>query len=190
MSANDPYERLRDDPHLGPLVAEHGELSVEPHPDPFERLVVSIVNQQLSTESAAAIRERLFDRFEVTPVGLLGADEDELREVGLSGQKIRYVRNVAERFEDGLSVERLHELDDDAVVDELTQITGIGDWTAKMFLMFCLGREDVFPVEDLGIRRGTEQLFGDCSRAEMVDIAERWRPYRSYASRYLWRAVD
>ncbi|WP_435363580.1 DNA-3-methyladenine glycosylase family protein [Haloarchaeobius sp. DYHT-AS-18] len=190
MSETDPHEFLRTDPDLGPLVDEHGELTVEPHPEPFERLVVSIVNQQLSVQSAAAIRERLFDRFEVTPAGLLAADDDALADVGLSGQKIRYVRNVAERFEDGLSVERLHDLDDDAVVAELTEITGIGDWTAKMFLIFCLGREDVFPVEDLGIRRGMEELYGEATRAEMVETAERWHPYRSYASRYLWRVVD
>jgi DNA-3-methyladenine glycosylase II len=81
-------------------------------------------------------------------------------------------------------------MDRDAVVAELTDVRGVGDWTAKMFLMFVLGREDVFPVEDLGIRRGMEELFGDLTRAEMVDRAEPWRPYRSYASLYLWRAVD
>ncbi|WP_435360330.1 DNA-3-methyladenine glycosylase family protein [Haloarchaeobius sp. DFWS5] len=189
MSAS-PYDQLREDPDLGPVVDEHGELTVESHPDPFERLVVAIVNQQLSVQSAAAIRERLFENFEITPTALLAADEDGLRDVGLSSQKVRYVRNVAQRFDDGLSAEHLHELDDEAVVDELTQITGIGDWTAKMFLIFSLGREDVFPVEDLGIRKGMKQLFGECSRAEMVDIAERWEPYRSYASLYLWRVVD
>jgi DNA-3-methyladenine glycosylase II len=186
----DPHGHLQRDPTLAELVDEHGELTLEPHPDPFERLVTSVVNQQLSVASAAAIRERLFDRFEVTPDGMLAADEAALRDTGLSGPKIRYVRSVAEAFEDGLSVERLHGLDNDEVVAELTEITGIGVWTAKMFLMFCLGREDVFPVEDLGIRNGLTQLYGFDDRAEMVTKAEDWRPYRSYACLYVWHHYE
>jgi len=127
---------LRADPALGELVEATGPLSIDPAADPFERLVVSIVNQQLSTASAAAIRGRLFDRFEVTPRGLQRADEDGLREVGLSGQKIRYLRNVARAFEgDGFTREALDDLSDEAVVEELTAITGVGEWTANMFLM-------------------------------------------------------
>ncbi|MFC7046330.1 DNA-3-methyladenine glycosylase family protein [Halobacteriaceae archaeon GCM10025711] len=186
----DPYEFLRQDPALRPLVDEHGEILIEPASDPFERLVVSIVNQQLSTASAAAIRDRLFDRFEVTPDGLLAADEDALRDVGLSSQKVRYVRSVAAHFDDGVAIADYADMTDDEVIDDLTTITGVGTWTAKMFLIFVLAREDVFPVEDLGIRRGMEAVVGEMTRAEMVDRAEVWRPYRSYASRYLWRAVD
>jgi DNA-3-methyladenine glycosylase II len=81
-------------------------------------------------------------------------------------------------------------MDDAAVVDELTAITGVGEWTAEMQLMFSLGREDVFPVGDLGIRKGMRELYGDITRAEMVERSEAWAPYRSYASRYLWRVVD
>ncbi|TVT89564.1 DNA-3-methyladenine glycosylase family protein, partial [Haloferax volcanii] len=105
-----------------------------------------------------------------------------------------YVRNVADAFRDGLSAEWLREMDDGEVVAALTEIRGVGDWTAKMFLIFVLAREDVFPVEDLGIRRGMEHVFGfeqdAVSRGEMRERAERWAPYRSYASRYLWRCVD
>ena len=185
-------EPLRNDPTMAPIVEEHGELTIEPHPDPFERLVVSIVNQQLSTSSAAAIRERLFDRFEITPAEMLTADEDALRETGLSSSKVEYIRNVAQAFEaEPLTSERFEGVPDEEVVDELTEIRGVGVWTAKMYLMFCLGREDVFPVEDLGIRRGMQMLYGeDLSRPEMVETAEAWRPYRSYASRYLWRAYE
>ena len=190
-STGDPHDHLRTDPHLGPYVESHGELDIEPAADPFARTVVSVMNQQLSTASAAAIRERVFDRFEVTPRSILAADEAALRDAGLSAQKVEYVREIARAFEDGrIDPERFAGMDEDAVLAELTEVRGVGDWTAKMFLMFVLGREDVFPVEDLGIRRGMEELFGDLSRAEMVDRAEPWRPYRSYASLYLWRAVD
>jgi len=189
----DPYETLRADPKLARLVDDHGELAVEPAADPFARLVVAICNQQLSQASAAAIEERLFDRFEVTPEGLLAADEAALRDVGLSGQKVTYVRNVAEAFDDGnLSVDALAEMNDDEVRAALTEIRGVGPWTADMFLIFVLAREDVFPVGDLGIRKGMTVLYGydEDDRAAMREHAERWSPYRSYASRYLWRASE
>ncbi|SEL61431.1 DNA-3-methyladenine glycosylase family protein [Haloferax larsenii] len=192
--SDDAYRELRADTHLGDVVETHGLLSLDPAADPFERLVVSIVNQQLSTTAAATIRDRLFDRVEVTPAGLLVADESVLRDCGLSGQKVGYVRNVAEAFQDGLSADSLRTMDDDEVIDALTEIRGVGVWTARMFLIFVLAREDVFPVEDLGIRRGMEHVFDveadALPRTEMVERAESWAPYRSYASLYLWRVVD
>ena len=185
-------EPLLNDPTLAPVVEEHGELTIEPHPDPFRRLTVSIINQQLSTTSAAAIKERVFDRFDVTPAAMLAADADALLETGLSASKVEYIRNVAEAFQaQPLTAEYFEGVSDEEVVDELTEIRGVGVWTAKMYLMFCLGREDVFPVEDLGIRRGMQMLYGEeITRPEMVETAEAWRPYRSYASRYLWRAYE
>jgi DNA-3-methyladenine glycosylase II len=186
----DPHEHLRGTA-LAPYLESHGELEVEPAEDPFARTVVSVLNQQLSTTAAAAIRDRVFDRFEVTPSGMLAAEAAALRDAGLSRQKVEYVREIARAFEDGrIDPDRYAGMDDAAVIEDLTAVRGVGDWTAKMFLLFVLGREDVFPVEDLGVRRGMEALFGDLTRAEMVDRAEPWRPYRSYASLYLWRAVD
>ncbi|MFB6118617.1 DNA-3-methyladenine glycosylase family protein [Halosegnis sp.] len=189
----DPYELLRSDPQLAPLVTEHGELTLDPADDPFARLVVAVCNQQLSQASAAAIEQRLFDRFDITPAGLLEADQAALREAGLSSQKVEYVRNIATAFRDGdLSVERLRAMDDDAVRAALTDITGVGPWTADIFLIFVLAREDVFPVGDLGIRKGMAALYGfeEEDREGMREHARRWAPYRSYASRYLWRATD
>lgn len=184
-------EPLRDDPVMAALIDEHGELELGPAEDPFERLVVSIINQQLSSASAAAIRERVFDRFEIGPEPLLAADDAALKDTGLSRQKIEYIRNVAEAFEaNGYSVAYFDGMTDEAVIDELTDIKGIGVWTGKMFLMFCLGREDVFPVEDLGIRRGMELLYDLEERDAMVEKATDWAPYRSYASRYVWRAYE
>ena len=183
---------LRGDDSLGPLVAEYGPMTVEPAENFYERFVVSILRQQVSMVSAAATRERLFDRVEPTPEAMLAADPELLREAGLSRQKTEYVRNVAEAFLDaGYTQEYFAGVPDEEVVAELTSITGVGEWTANMQLMFSLGRPDVFPVGDLGIRTGMEALYGeDLTRAEMVERAERWAPYRSYASRYLWRAED
>jgi DNA-3-methyladenine glycosylase II len=183
----DPHAHLAADDSLAPLIDSHGPLELDSSGDPFERLVVSLVNQQLSSAAAATIRDRLFDRFEVTPEGLLAADEAALRDVGLSEQKVGYVRHAAEAARAGrLDRDRFADRDDAAVVTELTEIRGVGEWTGKLFAMFVLGREDVFPVEDLGIRRAMESLFGDLTRAQMVERAEPWRPYRSHAALYLW----
>jgi DNA-3-methyladenine glycosylase II len=183
-----PHESLRADPHIGPLIEQHGRLELDPADDMVRRLVVSILRQQVSMEAAAAIRERLFDAVEVTPAGILAADPETLRECGLSGRKVEYVRNVAEAFAAEYDRAYFEDLDDDAVVDELTTITGVGEWTARMQLLFSLGRPDVFPVGDLGVRKGMCALFDEeLSREEMVQRAERWRPYRSYATLYLWR---
>lgn len=193
----DPTDRealdaLRADERLGPVIERHGPLAVEPADDPFERLVVSILRQQVSMASAEATRERLFDAVEITPEGVLAAEESTLRDAGLSRQKTRYVRNVAEAFaEHGLGAAEFAAMSDDEVRERLTAITGVGEWTANMQLLFTLARPDVFPVGDLGIRKGMEELFGrEMSRAEMVEEAERWAPYRSYASLYLWRAKE
>ncbi|MDL0139927.1 DNA-3-methyladenine glycosylase [Halobacterium salinarum] len=188
----DAHDALRTDPTLAPLLDAHGELAVTPHDDLFERLVVAIIRQQLSTDAAATIRERVFDAVDVTPAGIAAADPAVLRDAGLSRQKTDYVTNVAAAFrEHDYTRARFAELSDAAVREELTAITGVGDWTASMFLLFALGRADVFPVGDLGIRTGMQALYGaDTTRAEMREIADSWRPYRSYASLYVWRAQD
>jgi DNA-3-methyladenine glycosylase II len=190
--SEDAISHLRKDPDLRPIVDRHGEVTLDPADDLFERMVASIVNQQLATDAAASIREQLYDAVEIEPSAILQADESTLRDAGLSRQKADYVRNVARSFaEHGYSSEYFADMDDDAVIAELTEITGVGVWTAKMQLLFSLARPDVFPVEDLGIRRAMESIYGDdLTRAEMVEIAERWRPYRSYASLYLWRSRD
>ena len=185
-------DALASDDALAPLVAEHGPLAIEPADDVFERLVVSIIRQQVSMDAAAAIRERVFERFEVTPAAVLAADPDALRDAGLSAAKVEYVRAAAERFQQReYDRESFADLSTEAVLAELGEIRGIGPWTGKMFCLFCLGRPDVFPVEDLGVRKGMWQVAdSDMSRNDMVERAEPWRPYRSYAALYLWRATD
>jgi DNA-3-methyladenine glycosylase II len=187
-----PHEYLRDDAYVGPLIEEHGVLELDTADDMFERLVVSILRQQVSMASAEATRNRLFESVEVTPEGILAADPETLRDAGLSRQKTRYVRNVAEAFREEYSKAHFEALDDDEVVSELTSITGVGEWTANMQLLFSLGRPDVFPVGDLGVRKGMRTLYGDeeMTREGMVAEAERWAPYRSYATLYLWRIEE
>lgn len=192
----DPETVLRRDPVMARLVDRHGSLDAPAVDAEYERLVVSIVNQQLSTASAEAVRERVFALFdgEITPEAMLEADEAALRDAGLSRSKVEYARNAAEAFaENDYSREGTAHLDDDEVVAALTEIRGVGDWTARMYLLFVLGREDVLPLGDLAVRRGIEQLYGDgeeLTRAEMRDIAEVWRPYRSLATRYVWREYE
>lgn len=185
-----PHDRLRDDAYIGPLIEEHGVLELDTADDMFRRLVVSILRQQVSMASAAATRKRLFEAVEVTPEGVLAADPETLRDLGLSRQKAGYVRNVAEAFQDDYDREYFEQLEDKQVLKELTAIKGVGEWTANMQLLFSLGRPDVFPVGDLGIRKGMETLFGEMTREEMVAEAERWAPYRSYATLYLWRIEE
>lgn len=193
------FESLRSDSDLGPYVAEFGPLELDPVEDTFERLVVSLIRQQVSMDAAAAIRERLFERFEISPEAILAAEEDSLRDCGLSTAKAEYVKSVAEAYEaNGYDRGYFEEMDDEAVLTELTGIRGVGPWTAKMFLLFALGRPDVFPVEDLGVRKGMAIVCGggeaggdaDMTRGEMRDRAAPWEPYRSYASLYLWRAYE
>ncbi|MFC4551183.1 MULTISPECIES: DNA-3-methyladenine glycosylase family protein [Halorussus] len=182
---------LRQDDVMARLIDEHDPY-VEQDWSEYERLCISIINQQLSTASAAAVRGRVFEHLnhEVTPDAVLEADEEELRDAGLSGMKIKYMRNAAEAFrESDFSREGLAGHSNEEVVEELTAVKGIGEWTAQMYLLFVLEREDILPLGDLAVRRGIEELYGngaEMTRAEMREIAERWRPYRSIATRYIW----
>jgi DNA-3-methyladenine glycosylase II len=165
--------------------------------DHYGALVRSIVGQQLSTTAARAIYTRLTDRFgerTPTPVEVLEDDPEELRAAaGLSRAKASYLRSLAEHVIDGsLELEHLDDLPDEEVIAELIAVRGIGEWSAHMFLMFHLGRPDVLAVGDLGIRRAVMiryELPALPSPAELEQIAEPWRPYRTLACRYLWRSL-
>jgi DNA-3-methyladenine glycosylase II len=166
-------------------------------PDPYEALARAIVGQQLSTKAARSIWERLVETLGGTfpkPSGLLSADPEALRSAGLSGAKVKFLRDLAERIDDGrLEVGGLKDLADEDVIAALTEIKGVGPWTAEMFLIFHLGRPDVVSVGDLGIRRavqieyGLDELPGP---ADLERIAEPWRPHRTLACLYLWRSLD
>jgi DNA-3-methyladenine glycosylase II len=159
--------------------------------------VRSIVGQQLSTRAANTIYGRVLELFGgnvPTPTQLIAADPDALRAAGLSRAKVVYLRDLAERVEDGeLDLDHLTELSDDQVTEQLTAVKGIGQWSADMFLIFQLGRPDVLAVGDLGIRRAVERAYGlkKIPDAKTVTrIGEPWRPYRSLACLYLWASLD
>jgi DNA-3-methyladenine glycosylase II len=178
-----------DDPSRG------GRYPVLEH---YGALVRSIVGQQVSVHAARAINGRLAQRYGgrfPTPEEVLAEDPDELRTaVGLSRNKTTFLRSLAEHVRDGeLELDRLDELDDDAVMAELVAVKGIGAWTAQVFLMFQLRRPDVLAVGDLGIRRAVQRAYGmpDLPTPdELTALAEPWRPYRSAACRLLWKSLD
>ncbi|MEJ7788869.1 MAG: DNA-3-methyladenine glycosylase [Thermoleophilaceae bacterium] len=193
---------LDADPVMGALVKAHGPLDVEERrrgrpAEAYGALLRSIVGQQLSTKAAATIYGRLaalFDDAAPTPGALLAVDPDELRAVGLSRNKASYLRSLAEHVISGeLELNRLTDLPDEEVAAQLTAVKGLGPWTAHMFLIFHLGRPDVLPVGDLGVRRGAQLAYGMKelpTPAELTEMAEPWRPHRSLASLYLWRSLD
>jgi DNA-3-methyladenine glycosylase II len=203
-TALDPVAHLRAaDPVLRRIIDEVG-LEALPAPravrpaDRYGALVRSIVGQQLSTGSARAIFQRLTERFggrTPTPEEVLADDPEALRvAAGLSHAKVRYLRSLAEHVIAGeLELDRLDDLSDDEVIAELVAVKGIGTWSAHMFLMFQLERPDVLAVGDLGIRRAMMvryQLPALPDAATMERLAEPWRPYRTLACRFLWRALD
>jgi DNA-3-methyladenine glycosylase II len=188
---------LRRDPRLAEVIRRVGPCVMEHRGDPYRMLVRSVVYQQLAGAAARTIDTRLrapwrgrYPRPEV----LLAAPEAQLRAAGLSRQKIAAVRSVAQAFASGdVSNRRLRAMDDGAVIESVTKIHGIGEWTAHMLLMFSLSRPDILPVGDYGVRKGAMQLYGlrDLPKPrELEAIAEPWRPYRSIASWYLWRVAE
>lgn len=185
-------KRLRADDLLGPVVRRHGHQRIDPAGDFFDRFVRSVIRQQVSMAAADAIYDRLAERYPVTPPAIRDADPASLREAGLSTQKAATIRELAIAFQErDWSRESFANESNDAIIAELTTVTGVGVWTAKMQLIFSLGRPDVFPVEDLGIRRAMHHLADEeLTRAEMREMAERWRPDRSLAALYLWNAED
>lgn len=184
---------------VGALPGDEDEAESRGRPeDHYGALVRSIVGQQLSTKAARAIYLRLTARFDgrtPTPAQVLADDPEELRAAaGLSRMKVSFLRSLAEHVEDGtLELDRIAELDDDAIIAELTAVKGIGEWSAHMYLMFHLRRPDVLAWGDLGVRRAAQAAYGlDAAplRAELTELAEPWRPYRTLACRYLWRSLD
>jgi DNA-3-methyladenine glycosylase II len=188
------------DPVLRALIDVNGPLgpTIAPAHGRYAALVRAIVGQQLSVKAATAINQRLSDQFdgrEPMPTELLAIDPDVLRTTaGLSRAKTTFLRSLAEHVESGaLDLDGLDALDDDAVVAELRSVKGIGLWTAHVFMMFQLGRPDILPVGDLGIRRAVERAYvlDELPGApELEAIAESWRPYRSLAARHLWQSLE
>lgn len=189
------------DRDLGAIIREAGPFTMKPPRGvaPFEALLRAIVSQQLSGKAAATILGRVHALFETTkkpdPEALLTLSTESLRAAGLSGNKVLAVRDLAAKTLDGTvpTMRKMRAMSDEEVVERLVQVRGIGVWSAEMLLMFSLGRPDVLPVADLGVRQGfmfTYAMEVMPTIAALTEHAERWRPYRSVASWYMWRAVE
>lgn len=190
------------DPAMGALIERIGDWSVKqrrrgiPKPDAFGALVRSVVGQQISTKAAYSIYQRLlglFDGAAPTPAQLAGASVEDLRGVGLSGRKVSYIQDLAKHVIDGeLELDRLDQLSDEEVIEEITSVRGFGRWSAEMFLMFHLERPDVFSGGDLGLRNAIKLMDGldeAPTPQAAIERAERWSPHRTLASVYLWESL-
>ena len=191
--------RLRlADPILGRAIARIGPCTLTPTgEDPFTAFAESIMYQQLSGKAAETIIKRLkalFDDAWPSPGQLLATPEDRLRAAGVSRNKVRALQDLATKTTDGtLDFAHLASQTDDEIISHVTQVRGIGRWTTEMFLIFTLGRPDVFPVDDLGIQKGIQKLYGyrkSPAKRTMLRHSEKWKPYRTVATWYVWRVVD
>ncbi len=188
----------KSDPVMGRVIERVGPCTLHPRRDYFVVLCKAIFTQQISTAVATVLFGRFRDLFPArrpTPARVLaaleGSDPELLRRCGLSRQKAAYLQDLSRHFVDGrIPTRRLGRMDDEAVIDALVEVKGIGRWTAEMFLIFTLNRPDVLPVDDLGLREGVRAVYGLTERpgaGTVTEIAERWRPWRTIATWYLWR---
>ena len=185
---------LRSDKKLGPLIRRIGPCSMRITKNPFQTLVEAIIYQQLSEASATAITKRflkLYKKFP-TPRQVNNTTDKKLKDIGLSGTKINYIKGLSKLIiQKKIDFKKIAKLNDQQVIEELTKIKGIGNWTTQIYLMFCLQRKDVFPVGDLGIQKGIRDLF---SLKELPDpktmekFSARWKPNRSIACWYIWKS--
>ena len=187
---------LLKDPILGKIIDKVGDYSLKRRNHHFAVLVESIISQQLATKAAEAIFRRftkLYPKFP-TATQILATRRSKLRKTGMSGMKIDYLKDLARNIEEGrLKIKALPKMSDEQVIEQLTQIKGIGRWTAEMFLIFSLGRQDVLPVHDLGLQKAVQFAFSlpQLPKPKEVEkLGERWKPYRSIATWYLWKSLQ
>ena len=187
----------RNDPRLGGVIEEHGIMSFSPSGDMFDSLVESIIGQQLARPAADAIIARvrsIYGEKDLDPALIYKTPTSRLRRAGVSPQKIRYLKDLSSRVVHGkLDLESLRREPDNVVLEALDQVLGIGPWTVHMILIFTLGRPNVLPVDDLGMKKAIQSIYSlrELPKKEkIVRLAEPWHPYCSVASLYLWRHKD
>ncbi|MBD1871813.1 DNA-3-methyladenine glycosylase 2 family protein [Leptolyngbya sp. FACHB-671] len=191
---------IKSDPVLGKLIQQVGPCQLgEPQPeaDLLFSLSKTILHQQLSTKVANVIHGRFLQLYAErlpTAMDILNTPDETLRGVGISRSKIIYLKDLAQKILDGLpTMAELAEMEDEAIIQTLTQVKGIGRWSAQMLLIFRLGRLDVLPVDDLGVRAGIRKLYqlDDLPTKKMVELmGQKWKPYGAIVSWYLWRSLD
>jgi len=188
---------LKKDPKLARIIKVVGKYQITTTSNYFESLIEAIITQQLAGAAAKAISKRsqgLYGKRFPKPIDVLKTSDSKLRKTGLSGMKVKYIKDLSKNIESKkLKLRSLSKLSDDEIIEQLTQVKGIGRWTAEMFLIFSLGRMDVLPVGDLGLKKGV-QLLNSSTRLptpdEIEELAEKWRPYRTVATWYLWKSLQ
>jgi DNA-3-methyladenine glycosylase II len=187
----------KNDSLLARVIEKHGRINFKPQGEIFESLVESILSQQLASSAANAIISRvraLYKSGTLEPKSLYSTPVRKLRSAGVSPQKVRYLKDLSSRVVKGkLDLESLDGMNDDELVGALDEVLGIGPWTAHMLMIFTLGRTDVLPVDDLGIKKGIQGVYSLSElpkREKIEELAKNWRPYCSVASLYLWRFKD
>ena len=192
-------KHLSKDEKLKDLIRHHGTIKLNKQKDLWLYLCFSIMSQQLSTKVARVIKQRFLDIYggEPAPQHVVDTPFEKLRAVGLSNAKVNYVQNVARfEIEKGMDHKKLSKMSDEEIIEYLTEIKGVGRWTVEMLLMFALGREDLFAIDDLGLQQAVIGLYNLKHRkkkimnAKILKISEQWAPYRTYACMYLWRWKD
>jgi len=183
------------DPVLRKLITSSKGLALRSRGDAFNTLARSIVGQQISVKAAQSVWNKLVAAVpEMHPEIVRGHDADALRACGLSRGKVLYLHDLAHHFAEGkLSVERWEHMRNDELITELTQVRGIGRWTAEMFLIFYMMRPDVLPLDDLGLQNAVSRLYykgRPLTRKQLIRFAKRWEPWRSVATWYMWRSLD
>lgn len=192
----DAEKFLAKDKYIGPLIKKYGKctIRIRSKNQYFEDLIDSIVQQQLSVKAGSTIFSRLKEKLggNVTPERIIKLRRNVIRKCGLSNAKTTYIKDLAAHVKNGrLEIHKMDKLSDDKVMEELVSVKGIGRWTVEMFLMFSLGRSDIFPFDDLGIVNGMKKLIGrSLDKANMEKFAIRWKPYRTAASWYIWKSLD
>lgn len=190
---------MRHDPILEEVISKYGPCDIRPNKNYYQELVDGIISQQLSVHAARAIEQRFRDLFGgkfPTASEILSTDIETLRGLGFSRAKAAYVLDLAQHIVDGkVKFDNFDSLSNEEIMAELLPVKGIGEWTVHMFLMFCMGRLDVLPVGDLGIRNGVRKLYDlreAPSPAQIAEIAAKynWHPYESVASWYVWQSLD
>jgi DNA-3-methyladenine glycosylase II len=187
---------LKQDPNLVKIIERIGDYQIKKRKNHFAVLVESIISQQLASAAAEAIFRRFKKLYPKFPAAnqILNTKDAKLRSAGFSSMKVEYLKDLARKIEDGkLKMRSLSKMTDDEVIEHLTQVKGIGRWTAEMFLIFSLGRLDVLPTGDLGLRKGVQMVFSlsELPKPKEVEkIGMRWKPYRSVATWYLWKSLQ
>ena len=197
LKTNDQIiKHLKHDPLLYSVIEKIGDLKIKLSDNYYESLTNSIIGQQLSSKAASAIWERVkkLANSEITPDNINRIDINDFREAGVSYAKINYIKNLSSAvLENSLNLNIINNQSNDQIIKDLTNVKGIGRWTAEMFLIFSLGRQDIFSIGDLGLKRAMKWLYqmdDNPPKDEIIRISEQWKPYRTFASLYLWEIVD